>query len=316
MTISFETSRKISRLQWICCLLVVLQHSVPTPYTSLSHRLVAGCLTRIAVPFFFVISGLLFFKSFSLTKTWAWHQIIKRVRTLLIPYLFFNFVGIVVFVASCGVMGHSLSCRGWLKFLLLDGIPNCTGHLWYIGMLFKMSVISLPLGFLLLHGGILFPIVLLIVYFCGIAPIYSSSLFFFSIGGLWAFKYDDYQRGYDKMRMLLPVAIGVAISAAVLHLRFPQLLSLSCFVIVYPLAMVLVAWFAYDLYEESILGTIIDKVAPTSFFVYCVHPYFYWVPITNFAVRFIVLLLCSLMVYGLMKKVSPRFLSIACGGRS
>ena len=316
MKISVYTSCKIKRLQWLCCLLVVLQHSVPPSSTSYFHYLVSGCLTRVAVPFFFVISGLLFFKSFSLTYTWAWHQIIKRVRTLLIPYLFFNFVGIVVFIAGCGAMDNCLSGRGGVKFLLLDGIPNCAGHLWYIGMLFKMALIGIPVGFCLLHVGTLFPILLLLVYFSGIAPIYSSSLFFFSIGGLFAFNHEDYQKGYDKVRILLPVAICVVISAVVFHLQFPKLLNRSGFVIVYSLAMLVVVWFAYDLSVESVFWRLIDKVASTSFFVYCVHPYFYAVPISNFVVRAIVLLLCCLMVYALMKRVAPRFLSVVCGGRS
>ena len=75
MTIDSETSHKISRLQWICCLLVVLQHSVPNVNESIVCNIVAGCLTRVAVPFFFVLSGLLYFKSFSPSIAFAWNKV-------------------------------------------------------------------------------------------------------------------------------------------------------------------------------------------------------------------------------------------------
>ena len=315
MTIDSETSHKISRLQWICCLLVVLQHSVPNVNESIVCNIVAGCLTRVAVPFFFVLSGLLYFKSFSPSIAFAWNQVFKRTRPLLIPYAFFNLVGIMVGIVG-GDGAQNLIVQGGAKLLRGDGIPGLSGHLWYIGMLFKIVVVGLPLGLFIERVGIGIPFIFLMAYFGGLLPIYSASLFFFSLGGVWSLGFDKHYENRVHKRKFLFCAILLSIGAIVATLLFPKYFNHSLFVIIYSIAAMNCLWFAYDLIEKSNVWPVIDKVAPASFFVYCVHPYFNIASIHYFIVRAILMLIGSLIVYVVMKKCAPCVLAIISGGRS
>lgn len=197
-----------------------------------------------------------------------------------------------------------------------DGIPGLSGHLWYIGVLFKMAVIGLPLGFVIDRFGVGLPIVFLFAYFSGLWPIYSASLFFFTLGGAWAFVFDRHYENRVGKGMLLSCAILLSVGTVVGMLQFPKLLSYSGFLIIYPLAAMCVVWLAYDLREGSKCWSLVDKVAPASFFIYCVHPYFYAASIRSFTGRAIVMLISSLIVYRVMKMYAPRVLAIISGGRS
>lgn len=77
------TSNKIKNMGFLCALLVVMQH---IPQSGWIGRMES--LTQIAVPFFFVVSGYFFVKDAD-SKDWWTRAMAKRLRTLLIPYLFF-----------------------------------------------------------------------------------------------------------------------------------------------------------------------------------------------------------------------------------
>lgn len=69
--------------------------------------LLSHVLTHIAVPTFFLISGFLFFVNF---QEWSWEgykkKMSSRVKTLLIPYVFWNVVPFLLMVIAmfAGVM--------------------------------------------------------------------------------------------------------------------------------------------------------------------------------------------------------------------
>ena len=51
-------------------------------------------IARIAVPLFFLMSGYLFFATFHWSRQTYWHKMLSRLRSLFIPFLFWNLVGI------------------------------------------------------------------------------------------------------------------------------------------------------------------------------------------------------------------------------
>jgi len=92
--ISAESSQKIKNMSIICAMFVVTIHvGWPTDSSLLStwwiHRIFTNGISRIAVPFFFVISGYFLSQHFGETGWWR-RESWKRVHSLLIPFVFWS----------------------------------------------------------------------------------------------------------------------------------------------------------------------------------------------------------------------------------
>ena len=159
-------SLKVSRLSFFAMLAVMFIHSsdiigggdVVTRETVLLH-FVGSSLTSWAVPFFFVVSGFFFWRS---RDRWgnglvAWKMtLLKKARTLLVPYLFWCAIGAVcvlpLVVCSNHVAGRALFERtfirsGTLSGSLIDclgvgGVPIGNVPLWYVRALLSIFVLS------------------------------------------------------------------------------------------------------------------------------------------------------------------------------
>lgn len=89
MKISSETSRKISNIGLLCALMVVCIHTpwpLKMPSLAIVHFLRRG-IGQMAVPFFFAVSGVFLAAHFK-ESDWYKRELAKRVRTLLLPYVF------------------------------------------------------------------------------------------------------------------------------------------------------------------------------------------------------------------------------------
>ena len=67
------------------------------PIHDLFRHIITNELARIAVPLFFFISGFLFFYHTDFSMKMYKQKLKKRVRTLLVPYLFWNTVVFLIF---------------------------------------------------------------------------------------------------------------------------------------------------------------------------------------------------------------------------
>lgn len=152
-------------------------------------------LTDCAVPMFYVISGYLFFiKQDSYTWTEYKNKILKKCRTLLLPYLIWNIIAIIVYPEQffnvsviekiLGFWSRRVEWGSW------SGPWN--GPLWFIRDLFVVMIFSPIISKLIKHIGVWLVILLFIPYamgFKGICPGLSSVAFlFFCCGSFLAIK--------------------------------------------------------------------------------------------------------------------------------
>lgn len=93
-------SVKIANMSFVCALLIVCFH-VGWPLNEskiarmIFYSIGAGGLGRIAVPFFFFVSGFYLARHFDDTN-WYKREVLKRVKSLLIPFYVWCFIGLLV----------------------------------------------------------------------------------------------------------------------------------------------------------------------------------------------------------------------------
>lgn len=168
-------NNKISNMALICAILVVSIHvGLSGPVHSVAWCLkefVAEGFARIAVPFFFVVSG--YFLALRYRKSeggfvQAWRFACwKRVRTLLVPYWFWNlcYAPLIIGIEflSDAVAGRTLRPVAWLSTLgAITGIDLVNGPilfpLWYVRTLFVFVMISLILWPIVRRMGLCVPV--------------------------------------------------------------------------------------------------------------------------------------------------------------
>lgn len=149
-------------------------------------------LTRIAVPVFFIISGFLFFRGKPLTLEVYLEKIKKRFRSLLLPFLFWSFFGIGIylilqaipfltsFFSKDLVINYSFSQL--IDTIFINPIPY---QLWFIRDLMLLIVISPILNWMLIKIKFIPLIIIAIFWFMHIEGYNNSieALLFFYVGG-------------------------------------------------------------------------------------------------------------------------------------
>lgn len=120
-TVDISLSEKIKGLSVLCSVLVCFNHAYVVP-TAIEHASWSGTaiaiiensfrygVARISTPFFFMVSAYLLFREASSLRTRYGAEIRKRVRSLLVPFLFWSTWSFVI-IASIQqipfVMGQS-----------------------------------------------------------------------------------------------------------------------------------------------------------------------------------------------------------------
>ena len=167
------------------------------PLYESTFYLFAQVLARIAVPLFFLFSGFLFFyKTNGFTIENYADKLKKRVRTLLIPYLFWNILYIVFYNisgklfpgATESIIGEGYTIKDWL--LVFWDINN-TGYpvsfqFWFIRDLMIVVLFTPLIHWLTKKIGCLLPLLLGILWLMGwwfkTAGFSINAFFFFTLG--------------------------------------------------------------------------------------------------------------------------------------
>lgn len=332
--ISEQLSNKFRNCSLLATIFVVYRHSfvIQAFYGSdlcssqmliFLTRWIAN-LTEIAVPLFFIISGFFFLgKEYN---TWFLYKnmIAKKAKTLFVPFVFWNLIGLLVLIVS----KQEIVPQDYLSLIKNFFISDYYGPLWYVrDIMILMLLVPLyqwvfDTKFRLILG--LFMIALLIYWMPVDCTVLSSEgLLFFTLGGILGkskiLEYRLKSKWYN-------VAILFIWQMCCLFVNFWSNEWLhKCFYAIGLLAM----WYGIDLLSMKVVG-LIKNLSAYTFFVYVTH--FYSIKIAklsiahlfyeNEIVAIITFLFVPLLVVACLFKMGkyikyyyPNFYVIATGNR-
>lgn len=176
--ISKQLSEKISFLSLVAACLVVFIH-VPHDFDaggfgSLVQYVIVEGVARIAVPFFFAVSG--FFLAGHIEDAhWYGSEVAKRVKTILVPYLLWCLIYVMPGYAmafSANVLHGTALTRNFPAFSFVSCfglspiVDPQSAQLWYLRFLFTLVLLS-PLLVALLREGYRWSMIVLSLFFIG-----------------------------------------------------------------------------------------------------------------------------------------------------
>jgi peptidoglycan/LPS O-acetylase OafA/YrhL len=355
--ISKATSLRLAALRFPLIVGVVLIHSYSTEvtlagsaagahhvpfYVTFICNFVSRGIARICVPFFFLISGYLFFQGFNGSAEVYKTKLRRRVRTLLIPFLFWNIATLLVYL-----LGESLPATRiyfanhyWLPiraFGLKDYADAILGfsrkypmsyQFWFIRDLMVMVVLT-PLVYWLCKRrpiGLILLAALFANWMVGrwllVWP-NDEAMLFFVLGSFLAIHALDVTWP-DRIHILTGVCFALLLLVVAWTGDHDQIChTMVCFGI--PFAW----WLTAIAMRHPRLQTWAKFLGATSFFVYAAHEpllsilrkflfklinpqsgatqlaLFFFVPIS--------LITALVLLYGLLNRWLPRFMAVITG---
>ena len=304
MSISAKQSAVIDILKGILPFLVVILHTSYVDGLCWKDgaesfiRLFFVKLGGIAVPTFFVISGLLFF---SKLQKWDWtvwsNKVIKRIRTLFVPFILWIIIDFIakyvwgVMHAECPAINIStfkqffFDSGGMRMFIdrpqityepsvlgyMVDTSKPINGPMWYVRDLMVMVILS-PLILKLLNVACNYALIaffLIYVLFIGLPFILVSptALFFFSMGAFFSINGKDFLNIISRFKVL-----SYVLSIAMLVMAFlveSQLLGGLVYRLYIISTVVAIFNLFSDLYEKGVRP--VKLLTDSSFFIYASH---------------------------------------------
>lgn len=315
------------------------------PLYETAFHILSNELARIAVPLFFFISGFLFFYRADFSSDVFVVKLKKRVRTLLVPYLFWNIVvSIYTFLAqSFGTSMTSGRAKLISEYGIVDwlnlfwdyrkGCPICY-QFWFIRDLMIVILLS-PLVYWWVKNTKALGIVTLGMLWVfeiwhNVPGVSITAFFFFSFGAWYGIGRRDFVADFSKMRSFVTCLypILVATSTIVWHQKVAGWSFLHQLGILAGLAAI-VSWVSFGIGKNRLYGSAF--FAGSSFFVYAYHGMCLalvmkcWLksfqPLSEMTMLGGYLLIpffvsgLGVGIYALSKKCFPAFTGIITGGR-
>ena len=299
----------------------------------------ANSITRFAVPMFFMLSGITFFKGYDNKK--YFQKIKSRIFTLVIPYLLWNTIWMLweIFTSYSFLARFSENSEPFVLTLsnILKGIffYGCNIPFWYV---FDLIIFSLaaPLVFLIVKKksiGIITIICLSIVSLFGIhLPMtvfyYPMAIVFYLLGAVIGYHYFDLAT--KKSSKPLQIASLVFLAAYILAKNIaPREIHIDNYLtqtIVYTLA-------AFSLW--NIADIFIEKIKPRaiyrrSFAIYAMHlpvalvihkiltvclPKSEWLEIPKFIIMIPTTIILINFACAILERFTPRIYATLMGNR-
>lgn len=323
-------------------------------YPLFSHIffLFSKVIFEVCVPLFFFISGFLFFyKTAGFSMEIYLQKLKNRVRSLLVPYVFWNLLVILfLLLAQSFLSGSLVSGRNKLitDYSLLDWLwsfwdtsqvnPHSEKSLpvnspfWFIRDLIVVVLFS-PIFYILIKKLRTYAVIILgllwifnpFFYLPGLSTV---SFFFFTAGAYFSINNKNFVSG---MRPMLSIAVPLYVLLVVAQLLF---LNKSWWVDLYCAGMSIgliatVSVVAHFIGKESWRTN--RFLANSSFFIFAYHR----LPLV-FVIKFlfkllkpqsevlllflyffcpVIIIVFGLMIYSFLKQFWPRFMAIVSGGR-
>lgn len=289
-------SQKIKNLSFLLMIMVVFLHSYNIDTKQLDRTLylekdlnwfmqtfISNGFTRIAVPLFFIISGYLFVYNRKIGINDLRDKIIKRIKTLLIPYLLWTTIGLLVYLILQSIPQSKpfftnkliidYSFLDWVEGIFYKPIPY---QLWFLRDLIIMVFLSPLIILLIKRIRYVFLSTTLLFWFFNQDSVFLSSeaLLFFSLGiSLALYCPEILEKKVNKTMgisilwfLLLFFKTGVEMFGLSEKL---ELFLLKTAILVGLLSF----WMLYDklaVYSNKIVNQI-ALVSWTSFFIYVFH---------------------------------------------
>ena len=256
--------------------------------------IISEIISRTAIYLFFFISGFLFFYNigsrFTISKYKS--KLLRRVYSLLIPYLFWNALVILLFYCVQTITpgltsGNNMfvsdwSCKEWLSaFWAYDNGHPINSPFWFIRDLMVVCLFSPVIYWLNRNNyGFLFVVILFLMWswgcYSGIPGLNTDAFFFFSLGAFYSTERKDIINLCDR---LLYLAITIALFSIFIQLwafnrgnlnnDYLDVLVFFCQRLGFMALMVLVIFTAGKFLES---GADVNKLLNKSnFFIYAYH---------------------------------------------
>lgn len=322
------------------------------PIFSSVFFLFSKVIFEVCVPLFFFISGFLFFYKTAGFSTEIYLQKLKnRVRSLLVPYIFWNLLVIIfLLLAQTFLSGSLVSGRNKLilDYSLMDWLwsfwdtskvnPHLNKSLpinspfWFIRDLMVVVLFSPVVYFLIKKLGTYAVIILGLLWVCNpffyLPGLSTVSFFFFTAGAYFSINTKNF---VVSMRPMLGIVVPLYVLLVVAQLFFlgqSWWADLYCAGIIVGLVTV-VSVSAHFIDQERWATNAF--LANSSFFIFAYHR----LPLV-FVIKFlfkvlrpqsevlllflyfacpIIIIVLGLLVYSLLKQFWPRFTAIISGGR-
>ena len=271
-------SNKFKILSFISMVMVVYLHAyIPMDsenIVSFIQYYFSQEITRTAVPLFFIISGVLFFRNINhFDRSLFYSKIKRRIRSLLIPYLIFSGLGFIfVYVVQQFVTTQSykqianLSLSECLYTFLFQPI-GCY-QLWFLKDLFILTLLSPCIYYGLKKIKVWLIICLFLLWILGIRYIITiEAVFFFTTGAYLG----CYQRRFLEYKIKSRWSILILIiwfTIALFNVYHRDLYYFHCLGILIGICCI---WFLYDLFYNKYEKHILSWVLSYSFFIYLLH---------------------------------------------
>ncbi len=297
---------------------------------------------RIAVPCFFIISGYFFFLKMQVwSRDFYSQQLKKRIKTLLVPYVLWNFLMMLMTLAVFYTFqalevqhNNTLSLFRDYSIIELLWMP-INFPLWYVRDLMCM-VVCTPLFYLLFKylrsWGLLFlTIAYLTTWETDIPGFSMTAIYYFGVGAYWGICKKNIVDTLSPFKRwsytLTPILLLIATYYNGVEPEHEY--WIRPFIIVGVCSFFLLM---NSLIENELIRKWCLKLSPTVFFVYAIHEFYIknWLkgafsrtPLADsgwgmmigyILIPFAALIIC-LILYILWKKISPKTLAILLGNR-
>lgn len=312
----------------------------------------SNIIGRFSVPMFFLISGFLFYRNGTLTHNEYASKLHHRLYTLLIPYLLWNLIAFLFFIAKhypplCpvfqGITEIPISFENFLKSFWefrFEGLGESKSMpidfpLWYVRDL-MIVVLCSPLLYKLIKCGRLLVGLIGGIWlsfnpeFCGID---MTGFFFFTLGGYFSMNKVDLADIFKSRKakistMFLFVIVIIAdmiTRGETYHYLLHNITILTGMIVMFICADLILR---LSIGKSTIL---IEHFASTTFFVYALHGLFVaplrkglclalqptsnTVAVMTYMLSILTTIILSLITYYVLKKLCPQFCSLLNGGR-
>ena len=359
MKVSPQDSERIRAISFVCALMVVAIHcsSIPKGWWDGSCDMPAwivglqtfgtDTLSRLAVPWFFVVSGFFLVKGLDLSgafgisgKTccvlaWWKHSVLKRVLTLGVPYLLWNLI-YYLFKLSTGKYSFDMwHCLEQLTGCDFYDVPAC-GQLWYLRCVF-FYVLCAPVFVALFYGRVVGPVSIVALLFCWLVGIglpikYMqivdfSYIMYFGVGVYFGLGDRGVGRWLQRLGFVPVVILGITVVGVMFGSVFRNLQVYH----VSSQIMIIAGLPSLWVLGGGILALTSrwKRLYGLSFFVYAMHVILvsliykvvsrFMPPMAyesiGYILKIVVGMLGSIAIGQLLGRFMPRVLRVLCGGR-